>query len=169
MRKQHGFTLVELMMTLVIGALLLTMAVPSFRGLIQNNKIASQANELVSALSMARMEAIRQSSPVSICASADQTTCSGTNDWSTGWIVFEDTNSSGAPAVSRVLRAWGPLSGDPNLSENGGAAWLRYQRDGTTGTRLTFTHTIPDCTGNQQRIIDISAAGRVSTTRSLCP
>ncbi len=169
MNTQRGFTLVELMMTLVVGSIILTLAVPSFRDMIQNNRITTQANELVTALNLARMEAIRRGTPVSVCASTDQATCSGVNDWSTGWILFEDTNATGNPAVNELIRAWGALSGNPTLSENGGTAFVRYQSNGTTGVASTFTHTIPDCRGNQQRTISISSAGRVGTTVTACP
>jgi type IV fimbrial biogenesis protein FimT len=172
MKKQRGFTLVELMMTLVIASIVLTLAVPSFRDLIQNNRITGQVNEMVTAFNLARMEAIRRGSPVSVCASTDQASCSGANNWATGWIVFTDTNSAGNPTVSQLLRAWDQLPGNPAISETGGASFVRYQSNGTTGVLIpfTFTHTIPDCTGMQRRTIDITSAGRVGgVTTSACP
>jgi type IV fimbrial biogenesis protein FimT len=172
MKKQRGFTLVELMMTLVIASIVLTLAVPSFRDLIQNNRITGQVNEMVTAFNLARMEAIRRGSPVSVCASADQAGCSGANNWATGWIVFADANATGNPTVSELIRAWDQLPGNPAISETGGASFVRYQSNGTTGVLVpfTFTHTIPDCTGMQQRTIDITSAGRVGgVTTSACP
>lgn len=159
-------------MTLVIASIVLTLAVPSFRDLIQNNRITGQVNEMVTAFNLARMEAIRRGSPVSVCASTDQASCSGANNWATGWIVFTDTNAAGNPTVSQLLRAWDQLPGNPAISETGGASFVRYQSNGTTGVLIpfTFTHTIPDCTGMQQRTIDITSAGRVGgVTTSACP
>lgn len=170
MNRERGFTLVELMITLVIAAIVLTLAVPGFRDLIQNNRITTQANELVSALNLARMEAIRQGTPVSVCASADQASCSGANNWATGWIVFTDPDGDGnITGGETLLRAWGALAGNPTLSENGGASRVQYQNNGTTGAPFNFTHTIPGCTGNQQRTIGVSAAGRVGVTTGACP
>jgi type IV fimbrial biogenesis protein FimT len=172
MKKERGFTLVELMMTLVIASIVLTMAVPGMRDLIQNNRITGQVNEMVTAFNLARMEAIRRGSPVSVCASADQASCSGANDWASGWIVFTDANGSGNPTVSQLLRAWDQLPGNPAISETGGASFVRYQSNGTTGVLVpfAFTHTIPHCTGMQQRTIDITSAGRVGgVTASACP
>jgi len=159
-------------MTLVIASIVLTLAVPSMRDLIQNNRITGQVNEMVTAFNLARMEAIRRGSPVSVCASTDQASCSGANNWATGWIVFTDTNAAGNPTVSQLLRAWDQLPGNPAISETGGASFVRYQSNGTTGVLIpfTFTHTIPDCTGMQRRTIDITSAGRVGgVTTSACP
>jgi len=172
MKSENGFTLIELMITLVLAAILLTLAVPSFRQTIQNNRITTQVNEMVTAFNLARTEAIRQGSPVSVCASADQATCSGANNWATGWIVFTDTNAVGNPVISNLIRVWGTLPGNPAVSETGGATFVRYQSNGTTGVLVpfTFTHTIPDCSGMQQRSISITAAGRVGgVTKTACP
>lgn len=160
------------MITLVIASIVLTMAVPGMRDLVQNNRITGQVNEMVTAFNLARMEAIRRGAPVSVCASADQAGCSGANDWATGWIVFVDTNAAGNPAVSQLIRAWDQLPGNPAVSETGGASFVRYQSNGTTGVLVpfAFTHTIPDCRGMQQRTIDITSAGRVGgVTTSACP
>jgi type IV fimbrial biogenesis protein FimT len=170
MKKQRGFTLLELLMTLVIASLVMTLAVPSMRDLLQNNRITGQVNEMVTAFNLARMGAIRRGAPVSVCASKDQDNCSGANDWATGWIVFADTNSAGNPAnptAARLIRAWDQLPGNPTVSA--GSHFVRYQSDGTTGTAFTVTHTIPDCSGMQKRTLGITPGGRVGgVTRDAC-
>ncbi len=174
MKNERGFTLVELMITLVIASIVLTMAVPGMRGLVQNNRITGQVNEMVTAFNLARIEAIRRGSSVSVCASTDQATCSLANNWATGWIVFADNNAAGNPAVSQLIRAWDQLPGNPAVSDTsaGGATYVRYQSNGTTGVAnpLVFTHTIPGCSGMQQRSIRITSAGRAGgVTTTACP
>ncbi|MDT8386407.1 MAG: GspH/FimT family pseudopilin [Thiogranum sp.] len=173
MKNTRGFTLVELVITLAVGAILLTVAIPGMRDVIINNRIATQTNELVTAFNLARMEAIRRGTQVSVCASANKSSCSGNSDWSTGWIVFVDANATGTPSVSTVLRTWGELAGSPTVS--GDTTYLRYLSSGHakfTGTPPPYTrtieHKIDGCIGTQKRSIAISAGGRVSTTKLAC-
>ena len=101
MKRSRGFTLIELMITLVLAAIILTLAVPGFQDIIRNNRAATQANELVTALGLARSEAVKRGARVSLCPSTDQASCTGGADWSNGWIVFLDTaaNDLAAPVV----------------------------------------------------------------------
>ena len=169
MKKHHGFTLVELMITLAIAAIVMSIAVPSFNTTIQNSRITTQTNEMVSAINLARMEAIHRGTTVSLCASSDQSSCSGSNDWSVGWIVYEDSVSAGTTTtVSEVIRVWSALKGSPSLTASNNATFIRYQANGTLGATRTLTHEISGCTDTQKRVISISAAGRVSTAAASC-
>jgi len=104
MKKHSGFTLTELMITLAIVAVLLTVGVPSLKTFMQGNQLIAATNELISALHVARSEAIKLNSRVSICDSSDGKTCALTGDWSNGWIVFVDFDgnlvNNGAPCVA---------------------------------------------------------------------
>ena len=95
MKKNSGFTLLELMITLAIVAILLTVGVPSLRTFMQGNQLISSTNELLSALHVARSEAIKSNGRVSICESSNGTTCTTTGDWKNGWIVFIDAIGNG--------------------------------------------------------------------------
>jgi len=90
MKKDAGFTLTELMITLAIVGVLLVVGVPSLKAFMQGNQLIASTNELLSALHIARSEAIKLNSRVSICDSSDGKTCALTGDWSNGWIVFVD-------------------------------------------------------------------------------
>jgi type IV fimbrial biogenesis protein FimT len=92
--KAHlGFTLVELLTTIAVAAVLLGLATPSFIEMTRRNRVITYANEVISATNLARSEAIRRGLPVTICHSNDGETCSGT--WSDGWITYADSNSNG--------------------------------------------------------------------------
>ena len=92
MKKHTGFTLIELMITLFIVGILLTVGVPSLKTFMQGNQLIASTNELISALHVARSEAIKLNSRVSICESSDGANCSATGSWRNGWIVFVDAN-----------------------------------------------------------------------------
>jgi type IV fimbrial biogenesis protein FimT len=86
-----GFTLVELLVGLSIAAILISLAVPSFRTLVENNKTQTLTEEIATSLNFARSEALRRARAVTVCPSNDQATCSGT--WNDGWIVFVDNDA----------------------------------------------------------------------------
>ncbi len=89
-----GFTLIELMVTIAIASVLMTLAVPSFSLMINNSKVTSGTNEFVASLNLARSEALKRSSNVSVCKSnvalsaCDTTAATFTTN---GWLVFSDT------------------------------------------------------------------------------
>src|SRR3974390_1606006 len=88
--RAAGFTLLELMTTLTIAAILLSIGVPSFRYVTTANRASSEINALLGDLQLARAEALREGVYVTVCASTDGATCAGATAWNTGWIVFTD-------------------------------------------------------------------------------
>jgi len=172
-----GFTLLELMITLVIAALFLTVGVPSYLNLIRNSRAATNANELVTALTLARSEAVRRAANVTICRSADGAACGG--NWTDGWIVFVDgaATENGAPVVSQVLNVWDAPEGAATVTTASGGAdvditWIRFLRRGDTRTTqalpITYTLEIEDCVGNVARDVELNAVGRTRVTVAAC-
>lgn len=83
----RGFSLVELMITLGIAAIIMSMAVPTFKTFIDKQRLLTTASEFYSAVNMTRAEAIKRGSRVNMVAT------DGTN-WTSGWTVFIDANSN---------------------------------------------------------------------------
>jgi type IV fimbrial biogenesis protein FimT len=88
-RRAAGFSIVELMVTVTVAAVLLGLAIPSFRDLIRNNHVVETTNQLVGDLNLARSEAVRRGTLVAVIST------SGGNDWSTGWYVESDGDFKG--------------------------------------------------------------------------
>lgn len=86
---QRGFTIIELMVTIAVLAILAAIAAPSFTGLINDSRLSGAANELVGTLQFARAEALRRGRAVEVCRSSDGATCAGGAEgtaWE-GWVV----------------------------------------------------------------------------------
>ncbi len=130
-KNPPGFTLIELMITLAVAAVLLVLAVPSFRETIAENRLTVANNELVGALNLARLEAVKRGVPVAACASADGATCTIDIYWEVGWIVFTDaTGTAGeADGTDQILRAWPAIDGDVQIE--GLSPFVRYVANGT--------------------------------------
>jgi type IV fimbrial biogenesis protein FimT len=121
-RRQRGITLTELMVTISIAALSLSLGVPAFEQVRVRSDRSAAIIELVSAATRARSEAAVGGSPVSLCASTDGITCSGALDWSRGWIVFHDPDENLAIAdqadvitVVRFENARFTITADANI------------------------------------------------------
>ena len=94
-RPAKGFTLIELMVTVAVIAILAVVAIPNLRDFVHNNRLRAASNELVASLQAARMEAVRLNSPALVCRSTDGTTCAGSNgNWAT-WVVLADVDKDG--------------------------------------------------------------------------
>src|SRR5450432_1660622 len=109
--KSSGFTMIELMMTIAIGAIVLVLAVPSFRYVTNANRIAAEINGLLGDLQFARGEAIKEGQTVTICVSTNGTSCTGTPAWQGGWIVFSDPTNTAVVGAGGVLRVQKTFSG----------------------------------------------------------
>lgn len=88
MRSTRGFSLIEMLVTLVIFAILAMIALPNLTTMIQNGKVAAASNTLLADIDYARTEAVTRGSFVSICPSNDGLTCATSNAYDQGWIVY---------------------------------------------------------------------------------
>lgn len=133
MQGERGFTLVELMVTVAVLAVMAGLAVPSFRATVNANRLTGSTNELVNALQTARMEAIRRNQRAAVClsANADAATPSCSTSSPTGWLVFVDADHNGSygPGDTLLLKSTASTSvriaGSPSI-----AGKVVYRADG---------------------------------------
>ncbi len=129
-RHQSGFTLYELMITVLVIGVILAFGVPNFTQFTQNSRMTSTANDLHASFLMARSEAARAKTNITICASADQSTCGGT--WEQGYIVFLDENGdlNRAGATEAILRAHQEVAAGVMLRVANGATYFSFASTG---------------------------------------
>jgi len=172
--QARGFTLLELMITIAILAILLAIAIPSFQGLMASNRLTGATNDFIAALNTARAEAIRRGQRITLCASTDGTTCAASttnNDWSTGWLLFNDIDKDNALDTNEtVQRVGGPSSTGIILTGNFGALpadRLRFLPDGTTGGLNGHVSVLSNSTALTQNVscIIIHNGGRTRVTK----
>lgn len=153
--RYGGFTLLELMVTLAVAAILIGIAVPSFQEISLSSKLRSTANNLSAAAILARSEAIKRNQPTSLCASSTGSSCGG--DWKQGWIVLSDSGT--------VIHREGAVPNGFEVITTPSS--LTFQPDGVGATSATFIvcRSSPSV-GGQERQVAISATGRPTVTRT---
>lgn len=115
MKKHYGFTLTELIAVTVITAILAALAIPNFTNFVQDTRLSSMTNEMISDFYYARSEAIKRNRRVTMCRSASpdnaNATCDATNattwnngDWSNGWIIFVDSQDTAGDSGADGIR-----------------------------------------------------------------
>ena len=151
MKMCRGFTLLELMVTVAVAAILATVAVPGFRDLIQNNRVTTQTNELVSALNFARTEAVKRGRNVAVVVTQ-------TNP---GWearVAVEPTDET----LRVVERQGSQVTVDADVT-------IVFGPTGVPGAGETFAmEPGPSCTGQKRREIVVGASGQITTTKASC-
>jgi len=175
MKDYRGFTLVELMVTLAIAAILLSIAAPNFVSFIKNNRITTITNDLLADLALARSEAAKRGQAVSICISSNGTTCTGSN-WLGGRLVFADSGTAGTKDGSdSIIRVSEAKSNGTTMTSSGfsNTGYIRYGATGTVTTGNTNIGTFKVCddrTGSFGRLLSISNTGRPYVqTAQTCP
>ncbi|MBN8430345.1 GspH/FimT family pseudopilin [Microbulbifer salipaludis] len=174
--KQRGLTLIELMITLAVLAVVVGIAVPNFNTMIQNNRSVALGEELAGALNFARSEAVKRSSRVTLCASADGSACDG--DWTDQWIVIVDSatsDSAPVPVVGEILRVWESPGTNATIAAVQGASdvdFIRFTDKGllgmSAGGAIELTSSLSGCKANSGRKLTVGVAGVLSVARSSC-
>jgi len=98
MKKHNGLTLIELLITVVILGIMASLALPNLSTVVRSSQRSAAYNTIAGTINLARLEAIKRSRVVVLCASSDLNSCQSATgaNWNDGWLVFVDGNGDGA-------------------------------------------------------------------------
>jgi type IV fimbrial biogenesis protein FimT len=169
-----GVTLVEALLVLAISATLLSVGLPSLRGLVASLRIRQVSYQLSNDMVLAKSEAIKRNSRVVVCNSLDGQSCASNRAWEHGWIIFHDTNNSGTREPSEVLvRSYAIANPAATISGNGNVEhYVSYSGLGTTKMLYgafqagRFTLCPLDRGEQQARQVIINSTGKVRVARA---
>lgn len=162
--KARGFTLIELMISLSILAILLGMAVPSFNNAVLGGKLSAFSSNLVASTQLARSEAVKRNQTVRMCTSSNGTSCGSSGGWEAGWIILLADDS--------VLQRQQALPAEFLIAQTGGNATLSFPPSVIGATTATFTVCRATPAGKQNRVVTVTAAGNTRVahnTVTTCP
>ncbi len=176
-RQIEGFTLIELMVTVAVAIIVLAVGIPAYDSMMANNRAVAQANMFVTAVNLAKSEAISKNRTTIICANASATnvsaaslacSSSGGSDWANGWFVFNDEDGDQAHDSGETVKIWQALERGSNVAAS--VDMVRFSSMGeNVGGATNFQLTQDDSTGNQTRCISVNALGQIRVERAACP
>lgn len=162
-----GFTLPELLVTLAVAAILVTMSVPSLKGLIVHQQVSSATQDIYSTLLLARSEAVKRQQFVSLCSSTNGTDCDEDNSgWHRGWLIFGDKDADGILDAEDILIriAEKRPSNEMRITWNRGFS-ITFNSRGQTGTAGSFEI----CDDDEVKAVVVSLTGRARVEdREVC-
>lgn len=162
-KLMSGFTLVELLIAMGVLAILVVAATPSFITSSVNNRLYSEKSQVLVALDLARAEALRQNNYVSICATANASTCSSGTDLSTGLIIFNNPAKAGLTSSSQIVRIIDPWTQKDKAKSNITNGLLTFNGNG----RTNVTSNVLVClAGYNSYTINIAGSGNIMTTNN---
>lgn len=170
MRRENGFTLIELMIAIGLTGLLLSTAVPALDLFVSNARQTSAINDFVSSIHQARSAAVTTNARVTICPSSGGTDCEAV-DWNEGWIVFPDRDSDGSVDDDEPIIAFSGGKDGLTIQSGQFPTFITYRPNGRVmnaslnGSSGSFT--VCDKRGSRRAkvmVIDLSGRPRLSET-----
>lgn len=174
-QRENGFTLLELVIVISIAMILVSVGIPSFQRVSAQNKLATETNNFLVSLNLARSESVKRSRRVAVCKSSDpmasSPACVTTGGWEQGWVVFIDTDKDGVidstESVINVqpgLNGNVTIAGDTNFSHR-----ITFNPSGAAeGNGGDQEGDINLCYDTKGRTLSINRVGRVSLSKSIC-
>lgn len=166
-RKQSGLTMIELLVTLAIAAILLSIGVPSFTRMMADWRLKNAVNAFNGGLRVARTEAIARRKVVKLCATNDTAECVDGADYSKGWIVYTgEKNKPNTLITQQALTGFSSIKPGATVTIHFLPTGIMRGSAGATFTFTTNAYKDDTSTAWAQRKITISRTGRVKAVKN---
>ncbi|HIA09428.1 MAG TPA: prepilin-type N-terminal cleavage/methylation domain-containing protein [Chromatiaceae bacterium] len=170
MNKQPGFTLIESLVAILVLGILTTIAIPSFSDMMANSRLTAASNDLAATLNLARSEAVKRATTVSVCRSVNGAACDNGAAWAVGWIVFTDAGVAGTvDGTDEILRVHAAVSTKVTITATAftSSGVVSFQSDGQEADSDSGRFDICDTrAGENMRRLNLAQTGRVQFDRS---
>jgi len=170
MKKQYAFTLAELIVTLAVLAILLTLGAPMLSDMLESNRASARSLELRKALVATQQSATDMNVTVSLCpinSGNDGCDADEPRDWSNGWLMFTDPAGVGTlDDGETILHVFQATEGAHTIA--GAPDFIRYRPSGEIIAPITFNIEYPHCVNEQARQVGVSVTGRVLVEAKAC-
>lgn len=164
MKKNKGFTLIELMVVVGIVSIMMMIAVPTLKQSMANNRLMFEAQSLYNVITFARTEALRRNDYVSVCPSINGSACSGT-DYSRGTIVYLNSNMLGLTATSQIIKVYDSWNPKDKANFTVGSD-ITFTGSGISKTNTVSTLLVCSPTYNSYNI-SINLVGKVTLIKNI--
>lgn len=154
----HGFTLLELMITVILIGLMVNMVMPL--GLLAESfKLDFVKQRIYSSVALAKSEAIKRASTVSVCRSTNGTSCQSGADWSDGWVVFVNSNGNNViDGGDEIIRVFPAVSSPVTINWSNGQT-LSFIPRGSAVAQGTFKICPELSKAVPERLVSVSGSG----------
>jgi len=170
LKRSNAFTLLELIVTLAIAIILIGIAIPSFSDSIIRNRIASNVNNLLGAIHMARSEAVKLGTDIELCKkNAASDGCANGGGWDQGWLIREVADTTSILLVHDAFKDKYTLKGSVEVAD-----LIRFSPSGETNLLMTaiFVFCYNNVADSKSKVVEINRFGmakvRKETTASYC-
>lgn len=166
-KRQTGFTLLELISTLAIVAILIFSLPGISAALIYSNKVSVAVNKVAGDMAYARSEAVMRNQNVELCKTLNGIDCIRTNHWESGWMIFVDENRNRKHDNFEEILKYQPALDTVNITYRGSSSshYIRFRSDGATGVNGTFAFC-SDNKGQYKRALILFRTGRLRLSKT---